>query len=285
MGAVPAMVAGVEEIVMSTPSISGKISDSVLVAADLCGIKNIYKMGGATSIAALTFGTKTIAKVDKIVGPGNNFVALAKKQVFGEVGIYMIAGPTDVLIIADNKNKPEWIASDLLSQLEHGKDSRAILITDDKNFAKAVVNSLTKIKQNLSRLDIIKQSIKNSAIIIADDLENQATKIANEIAPEHLQIIAKNQDKIFSKITNAGAIFLGEYSPEAIGDYIAGPSHTLPTMATAKFSSGLSVFDFLKRISVIDCSKNGFEKLVKNAEILAKTEGFDAHQLSLSIRR
>jgi histidinol dehydrogenase len=285
MNSIPAIVAGCKNIVMATPSLQGKINPAVLVAAEICGIKTIYKIGGAAAIAALAFGTKSINKVDKIVGPGNNFVALAKKQLFGEVGIDMIAGPTDILIIADNKNNPDWVAADLLSQAEHGIDSKAILITDDLNFANLVNNSITKFAQNLPRAKIIKESLKKSALIIVKNLLEDAPEIANQIAPEHLEIMIEKPDKILKKIKNAGAIFIGKYSPEAIGDYIAGPSHTLPTLGSARFSSGLSVFDFLKRISIINCSQKGFKKLKEPAEILAKAEGFLAHKLSIAIRK
>ena len=285
MNAVPAIVAGCTDIAMSTPSIKGKINEAVLVAAEICGIKTIYKIGGAVAIASLALGTKTITKVNKIVGPGNSFVALAKKQLFGEVGIDMIAGPTDILIIADNQNDPNWIASDLLSQAEHGIDSRAILITDDPNFAILVNDSINNLARSLPRFNIIKESLKKSALIVVQNLIKDGTKIANQIAPEHLEIIVKNPKKILKLIKNAGAIFLGKYSPEAIGDYIAGPSHTLPTSGTAKFSSGLSVFDFLKRMSIINCSKSGFMKLQSKTALLAQNEGFHAHQLSISIRR
>ena len=285
MNAVPAIVAGCKQISMTTPSSGGKINDAVLVAAEICNIKTIYKTGGAAAIAALAFGTKTITKVDKIVGPGNSFVAIAKKQLFGEIGIDMIAGPTDILVIADNKNNPDWIAADLLSQLEHGVDSRAILISDDLDFVNLVNSSLARLAKTLSRLDIIKKSLQKSALIVVKNLEKDAVEIANRIAPEHLEIVTQNPDKIFNKIKNSGAVFLGKYSPEAIGDYIAGPSHTLPTTGTARFSSGLSVFDFLKRMSVISCSKKGFEQLQNQAALLAQNEGFDAHKLSLTIRK
>lgn len=285
MSAVPAIVAGVKNIVATVPSKNGKIDDSVLAACKICGIEKVYKIGGAGAIAAFALGTKSIEKVNKIVGPGNSFVALAKKQLFGIVGIDMIAGPTDILVICDNQAKPDWIAADLLSQLEHGPDSRAVLITDDENFANLVLEDLLHLAKSLSRHEIIQKSLKNSCIIIVENLEKDAAKIANDIAPEHLEIITKEPKIIADKITNAGAIFLGEYTPEAIGDYIAGPSHTLPTMSSAKFSSGLSVFDFLKRISIISCDQNSFLELRKTASILAKTEGFDAHHLSCNIRK
>jgi histidinol dehydrogenase len=284
MNAVPAIAAGCKDIVMTTPSSKGKIDDAVLVAAQICGITTIYKTGGAAAIAGLAFGTNIIAKVDKIVGPGNSFVALAKKQLFGIVGIDMIAGPTDILIIADKNNNPDWVAADLLSQLEHGTDSSSILISDDEKFADLVNESLQKIAPTLSRIKIIEKSIEKSALIVVEDLIQDGSKIANQIAPEHLEIMTSHPKEILNRIKNAGAVFLGKYSPEAIGDYIAGPSHTLPTTGTSRFSSGLSVFDFLKRMSVIDCSKEGFLGLQKDAALIAKSEGFSAHELSLTIR-
>lgn len=285
MNAVPAIVAGCKDILMATPSMQGKINSTVLMSAEICGVKTIYKIGGAAAIAGLALGTNTINKVNKIVGPGNQFVALAKKQLFGEVGIDMIAGPTDILIIADKKNNPNWVAADLLSQLEHGVDSKAILITDDINFAGLVNGAIETLAQPLPRLAIIKESLKKSALIIVKNLAENAPDIANQIAPEHLEIMTAKPNQIINKIKNAGAIFVGAYSPEAIGDYIAGPSHTLPTLGNAKFSSGLSVFDFLKRISVINCSQKGFKKLQQSTETLAEIEGFLAHKLSVSIRK
>lgn len=285
MNAVPAIVAGCKDIVMATPSTQGKVNPAVLMSAEICGVKTIYKVGGSAAIAGLALGTETISKVNKIVGPGNSFVALAKKQLFGEVGIDMIAGPTDVLIIADKENNPDWVAADLLSQLEHGVDSKAILITDNANYANLVNNAIAKLAKSLPRLAIIKESLKKSAIIVVKNLANDAPEIANQIAPEHLEIMVAKPNQILNKIKNAGAIFIGKYSPEAIGDYIAGPSHTLPTLSNAKFSSGLSVFDFLKRISVINCSQKGFKKLQQSAEILAEVEGFEAHKLSVAIRK
>jgi histidinol dehydrogenase len=284
MSAVPAIVAGVKEIVMCAPTSAGKINPAILFAAKICGIKKIYKIGGAQAIAALAYGTKKIEKVNKIVGPGNSYVATAKKILFGEVGIDMIAGPTDVTIIADKNNNPDWIAVDALSQLEHGTDSKAFIITDDKNFALKISAAIISLSQTLSRKKIIEQSLKNSAILVIKNLED-ATEIVNFIAPEHLELATKNPQKFLPKIKNAGAIFLGNYTPEAIGDYIAGPSHTLPTSSSAKFSSGLSVFDFLKRISLISCDKKSFFKLAKATSILAECEGLDAHKLSIEIRK
>lgn len=284
MSAVPALVAGVKEIVICAPSSAGEINPAILFAAKLCGIKKIYKIGGAQAIAALAYGTKTIRKVNKIVGPGNAFVACAKKILFGEVGIDMIAGPTDVAIIADKSANPDWIAADALSQLEHGHDSKAFVITDNQDLAKKISASVSKQKKDLSRKKIIDESIKNSAIFVVKNI-NDAAEIVNEIAPEHLEIVTKNPQRFVPKITNAGAIFLGNYTPEAMGDYIAGPSHTLPTEGTAKFSSGLSVFDFLKRISLISCDKKSFLKLADATSILAECEGLQAHKLSVEIRK
>jgi histidinol dehydrogenase len=283
MSAVPAIVAGVKQISICAPSSAGKINPAVLFAAQLCGVKKIYKIGGAQSIAALAYGTKTVAKVNKIVGPGNSYVAAAKKIVFGDVGIDMIAGPTDITIIADKNCNAAWIAADALSQLEHGTDSKSFIITNDKIFAKEIVKEITKLSKNLPRQNIIEKSLKNSAIFVIKNL-SEATHLANFIAPEHLEIASKNAKKFVPKIKNAGAIFLGSHTPEAIGDYVAGPSHTLPTLGSAKFSSGLSVFDFLKRISLIACDEKSFFKLSKTTATLAKCEGLDAHALSIKIR-
>ena len=284
MSAIPAIIAGVKNISLCAPTSAGQINPAVLYAAKLCGIKTIYKIGGASAIAALTFGTKTVKKVNKIAGPGNSYVAGAKKLLFGEVGIDMIAGPTDITIIADKDNDPDWIAADALSQLEHGPDSKAFIITDDKAFAQKVIDAIDKLKKQLPRLKIIEKSLKNSAIFIVKNLQD-APKISNFIAPEHLEISTKNAKKFLNKIQNAGAVFLGKYAPESIGDYMAGPSHTLPTLGSAKFSSGLSVFDFLKRISIISCDKKSFSKIADETSLLAECEGLQAHKLSVDIRK
>lgn len=284
MSAVPAIIAGVKNISVCAPTSGGKINPAVLFAAKICNIDNIYKIGGAQAIAALTYSTKTVAKVNKIVGPGNAYVATAKKILFGEVGIDMIAGPTDVTIIADKNNNPDWIAADTLSQLEHGHDSKAFIITDDENFALKISAAIATLKTDLSRLEIIEQSLENSAIFVIKDL-SESVHIANFIAPEHLEIAVENPKNFVPKINNAGAIFLGKYTPESIGDYMAGPSHTLPTSASAKFSSGLSVFDFLKRISLISCDKESFTKLAQPTALLAECEGLTAHKLSIDIRK
>lgn len=284
MSAVPAIVAGVRDIIVCAPTSGGEINQAVLYACKLCKIKKIYKIGGAGAISAMTYGTKTVEKVNKIVGPGNSFVATAKKILFGEVGIDMIAGPTDITIIADKSSKASWIASDALSQLEHGEDSKAFIITDNENLADEIAKNITELSKSLLRKKIIEKSILNSAFFIVKNLEKDSIFLANFIAPEHLEIATNNAKSYLPKIQNAGAIFLGNYAPESLGDYIAGPSHTLPTMASAKFSSGLSVFDFMKRISVISATKESFKKLAKQTEILAECEGLDAHKLSIEIR-
>jgi histidinol dehydrogenase len=289
MSAIPAIVAGVDKISMCVPCCNVKnniatINPAVLFAAKICNIKTIYKIGGAQAIAALAYGTKTVARVDKIVGPGNSYVAGAKKSLFGEVGIDMIAGPTDITIIADNNNNPDWIAADALSQLEHGPDSKAFIITDNKNFAVKVAAAINNLAVKLPRKNIIKKSLANSAIFIIKNLD-EAIDIANFIAPEHLEIATVNYKRFLPKIKNAGAVFLGNYTPESIGDYTAGPSHTLPTSASAKFCSGLSVFDFLKRISLISCDKKSFNKLAGATSILAECESLQAHKLSIDIRK
>ena len=235
MNAVPAIVAGVKRIAMAVPAPDGILNPTVLVAARICGIKEIYKMGGAQAVAALAYGTETVQSVTKIVGPGNAYVAEAKRQVFGHVGIDMIAGPSEILVIADSFNNPKWIAADLLSQAEHDEDARSFLITDSEIFARKVVYEIEAMVERLDRKEIALKSLKNNGlIVIVSDIEDSSI-IANRIAPEHLEICTKNPESISKKITNAGAIFLGEYTPEAIGDYIAGPSHVLPTSSNARF--------------------------------------------------
>ena len=284
MNAVPAIVSGVKRIVMTVPAINGKLNDLVLACAKLLGIEEIYKIGGAQAIAALAFGTKKIDKVDKIVGPGNAFVATAKKKVFGSVGIDMIAGPSEILIIADDKNNPNHIAIDLLSQAEHDELAQSILITNNHNFGLEVNKSVDFFLERIDRKEIAKKSWKKyGAIIICKDLKN-CINYSNLIAPEHLEIAVENPKKYLKYIKNAGAIFLGRYTPEAIGDYIAGPNHVLPTDRTAKFSSGLNVLDFFKRTSVVSCNKKNINLVGKDAVILANEEGLQAHALSIECR-
>lgn len=285
MNAIPAIAAGVNRLVMVVPSPEGKLNPSLLAAAHVAGITEIYKIGGAQAIAGLAFGTETIVPVDKIVGPGNAYVAEAKRQVFGKVGIDMIAGPSEILVVADNKNDPAWIAADLLSQSEHDTLAQSILITNDEAFADAVEKQVATILETLPRRDIAEAAwTRYGATILVRNWE-EACAIVNTIAPEHLELAVENPDALLPQIAHAGAIFLGRHTPEAIGDYIAGPSHVLPTSRTARFSSGLSVFDFLKRSSLIGCTPEALAALSGYTEVLADTEGLHAHGLSVTLRR
>lgn len=284
MNAIPAKIAGVDKVVMVVPTPNGEINPLVLAAAKISCVDEIYTVGGAQAIAALAYGTKTIPKVDVIVGPGNAYVAAAKRLVFGNVGIDMIAGPSEILVVADNNNNPEWIAADLLSQAEHDVAARSVLITDDESFANKVVASLESILQKLERKEIAEKSWNNNGLVVIVNKLDDAIGLINEIAPEHLELAIDSPKDWISRINNAGAIFMGRYTPEAIGDYIAGPSHVLPTSGTAKFSSGLSVFTFLKRISLIGCDKNSFDKISKETISLAEEEGLGAHSLSVKVR-
>lgn len=281
MNAVPAKVAGVKEIVMCSPN----PNKYTLAAAFICGIETVYRIGGAQAVAAMAYGTQTVKKVDKIVGPGNIYVALAKKNLFGVVDIDMIAGPSEILVIADETANPKWIAADLLSQAEHDELAASILITTSNKLAEDVKNVLyNELLKDFSRKDIAEKSLENYGhIFIVDDL-NTACEVANYIAPEHLEIITKNPFDLLEKIKHAGAIFLGEYSTEPLGDYILGPNHVLPTSGSARFSSPLGVYDFVKRSSVIYVSKTGFDRVAKHAINMAKSEGLDAHRLSVEVR-
>jgi histidinol dehydrogenase len=284
MNAIPAKVAGVQRLVMVVPAPDGKLNPALLAAAHVVGIDEIYRIGGAQAIAALAYGTQTIRPVDKIVGPGNVYVAEAKRQVFGTVGIDMIAGPSEILVIADDKNNPDWITADLLSQAEHDKDAQSILITTDAAFADKVEAAVSKCLETLPRREIAEASWERyGAIIVVQDWE-QACAINNTIAPEHLELAVENPDALLPQIAHAGAIFLGRHTPEAIGDYVAGPSHVLPTSRTARFSSGLSVFDFLKRTSLIGCTPQSLAAIGEYADVLATTEGLHAHALSVTLR-
>ena len=284
MNAVPAIVAGVKRIVISVPAVNGKLNPLILACANLLGIDEIYKVGGAQAIAAMAYGTKKIKKVDKIVGPGNAYVATAKKKLFGLVGIDMIAGPSEILIIADEKNNPEHIAIDLLSQAEHDKLAQAILITSSKKFAEAVLKQIEILLKKIDRKEIAKESWnKFGQIIVCKKIED-SVDLANQIAPEHLEIAVTKPKKLLAKIKNAGAVFLGRFTPEAIGDYVAGPNHVLPTDRTAKFSSGLNVLDFFKRTSIVGCDKKNLKKIGKDAILIAKEEGLQAHALSIECR-
>ena len=283
MNCIPAIVAGVKNIYLTTPCLISKINPAVIYAAKKCGVKEIYKTGGAHSIAALAYGTKIFKKVDKIVGPGNSFVASAKKEVFGEVGIDMIAGPSEVSIVADKYANPDWVAADLIAQAEHDTFAQSILITNNRNLIKAVNLSLKKQLKKLPKKVIASKSLKNYGLAIYANNRN-IIEIINTIAPEHLEVCMKNNNSIIKKVKNAGSIFIGKFSPEAIGDYIAGPNHVLPTSGTAKFSSGLSVNDFLKRHSLIKITKTGIERLGPSVINLARYENLEGHANSIKIR-
>ena len=284
MNCIPALIAGVKEIYMTTPSLGKSPNPAVIYAAKKCNIKEIYKVGGAQAIGGFAYGTNTIQKVNKIVGPGNEYVALAKKEVFGEVGIDMFAGPSEVTIIGDKSSNPEWIASDLIAQAEHDKYAQSILISDSKYLITEVNFFLQKQYNKLPKANTILQSLKNFGLSIYVKNIKEACEIVNSIAPEHLEICTKKPQKLLKNIKNAGSIFLGNYSPEAMGDYLAGPNHVLPTSGSAKFSSGLSVYDFLKRHSVIKITKSGLERLGASVINLAKYENLDGHANSIKLR-
>jgi len=284
MNAIPAKVAGVKRLAITVPTPDNKINPMVLLAAQLSGVNEIYRIGGAQAIAALAYGTKTIQPVDKITGPGNAFVAAAKRQVFGKVGIDMIAGPSEVLVIADETSRPDWIALDLLSQAEHDENAQSILITDSDNVVKAVTEQVDIILKNLSRAKIAGKSWKNNgAVIKVSDLDI-AAELSNRIAPEHLELCISNPDELAKKIFNAGAIFLGHWTPEAVGDYVTGPNHVLPTARSARFSSGLSVMEFLKRTTLAKVSRDALLKIGPSAVTLANSEGLECHGRSIGER-
>ncbi|NLJ58377.1 MAG: histidinol dehydrogenase [Tissierellia bacterium] len=286
MNAIPAKIAGVNELVMITPPLKeGKIKDSILVAAAIAGVDRIFKVGGAQGIAALAYGTETIPKVYKITGPGNIYVAAAKKRVSDIVGIDMVAGPSEILIIADKAANPSYVAADLISQAEHDEMAASILITDCPLLADKVIRELKLQVKNLKRSEIVKKSLKNyGAIIIAANID-EAIDLANEIAPEHLELLTENPFDLYKKIKNAGAIFLGEYTPEPVGDYFAGPNHTLPTGSTAKFSSALSVDDFIKKTSLIYYSKEALLESADHIVRFAENEGLSGHGNAIRIRK
>lgn len=284
MNAIPASVAGTERVVMVVPTPDGVINPLVLAAAKLAGVTEIYRIGGAQAVAALAYGTETIAPVDKIVGPGNAYVAAAKKQVFGTVGIDMIAGPSEILVIADAANEPRWIAADLLSQAEHDPAAQSILITDDADFAEAVERAVEVHLQSLKRTEIASESWRHhGAVILVPDMK-VAAQLSDRVAPEHLELAVEDPDALAAQVRHAGAIFLGRNTPEAIGDYVAGPNHVLPTARSARFSSGLSVLDFVKRSSLISCSRESLAAIGPAAVTLAQAEGLGAHALSIAVR-
>ena len=285
MDSIPAKIAGVKEVVMVTPpQKDGKINPAILAAAYVAGVDKIYKVGGAQAIAALAYGTKTIKKVDKIVGPGNAFVAEAKKQVYGKVSIDMIAGPSEILVVSDGKSNPKYVAADLLSQAEHDQMASAVLVTDSMDLAKAVQIEIEEQLKKLDREDIARVSIDtNGKIIVADNLDI-VIDIANEIAPEHLELCLDNPEDYLDKIKHAGSVFMGRYTPEALGDYLAGPNHTLPTSGTAKFSSPLSCDDFVKKTQYIKYSKDALSKVKDDIAYFATKEGLTGHAKSATIR-
>jgi histidinol dehydrogenase len=284
MNAVPAKVAGVERIVMTVPAPGGALNPLVLAAAALAGVDEVYQVGGAQAVAALAYGTETIRPVAKIVGPGNAYVAAAKRQVFGVVGIDMIAGPSEVLIVADAENDPDWLAADLLAQAEHDTAAQAILITDDAGLADAVAGAVERHLVTLPRAETAAASWRDfGAIILVSDLD-ESVPLIDRIAPEHLELAVADPDRLAQRVRNAGAIFLGAHTPEVLGDYVAGSNHVLPTARSARFASGLSVLDFMKRTSLLRCSPDGLRALAPAARLLAEAEGLDAHARSLAVR-
>jgi histidinol dehydrogenase len=284
MNCIPAIVAGVKNIFMATPSMSTDFNPAVIYAAKKCKVKEIYKVGGAQAIAAMAYGTNIVNKVDKIVGPGNAFVAAAKKQVFGDVGIDMIAGPSEITIVADKWSKPDWIAADLIAQAEHDESAQSIIISDDLQMINKVNYFLNEQLKVLPKKKIASKSLKNFGLSILVKNKKLLIETINLIAPEHLEIFTRKPNQILKNVKNAGSIFIGQYSPEAIGDYLAGPNHVLPTSGSARFSSGLSVYDFLKRYSVIKMTKSGIERLGTSVINLAEYENLEGHANSIKIR-
>ena len=284
MNAVPAAVAGVQRLMICAPTPDGAVNPLVLFAARLAGIETIYRIGGAQAVAAMAYGAGPITRVDKITGPGNAYVAAAKRQVFGQVGIDMIAGPSEVLIIADRDNDPEWVAMDLMAQAEHDETAQSILITDDAAFGQAVVAAVDALLETLDRRAIAGASWRDFGAVITVAHMDQAAVLSNRIAPEHLEILTDNPDPICDQIRHAGAIFLGAHTPEAIGDYVGGPNHVLPTAGSARFSSGLSVLDFMKRTTIASMSPTALKAIGPAAEVLANSESLQAHGLSVTKR-
>ncbi|WP_417516685.1 histidinol dehydrogenase [Minwuia sp.] len=284
MNALPARVAGVSRIAMVVPTPDGVINPLVIAAADLAGVTEIYRVGGAQAVAALAYGTETIAAVDKIVGPGNAYVAAAKRRVFGTVGIDMIAGPSEILVVADGENDPAWIAADLLSQAEHDESAQSILITDDAAFADAVSAAVDSHLAVLPRADIAGKSWRDHGAIIVTAALEEAIPLVDRLAPEHLELAVADPKPLFDRIRNAGAVFLGRHTPEAIGDYVAGPNHVLPTARSARFSSGLNLLDFMKRTTFVSCDAESLSRIGPAAATLADAEGLPAHALSVRIR-
>lgn len=284
MNAIPAHVAGVKEIIMVVPTPGGEVNQLVLAAAAAAGVNRCFTVGGAQAVAALAYGTETVPKVDKIVGPGNIYVATAKRFVFGEVGIDMIAGPSEILIVCDGKTNPDWIAMDLFSQAEHDEDAQSILISWDEQFLNDVEASINKLLPTMERQEIIRASLSGRGALIKVKNEEEAIAITNRIAPEHLELSVENPEDMAKQVRHAGAIFMGRYTAEALGDYCAGPNHVLPTSGTARFSSPLGVYDFQKRSSLIMCSAEGASEMGKIASVLARGESLTAHARSAEYR-
>ncbi len=284
MNAIPAKVAGVEEIVMVVPTPDGEVNEMVLAAAQIAGVTKVFTIGGAQAVAALAYGTETIPNVDKIVGPGNIYVATAKSMVFGKVGIDMIAGPSEILVVCDGKSNPDWIAMDLFSQAEHDEDAQSILVSPDKAFLDTVQASMNKLVNDMERQKMITTSLNDRGAMIHVKDMDEAIQVANYIAPEHLELAVDKPEEIVAEIRHAGAIFMGRYTAEALGDYCAGPNHVLPTSRTARFSSPLGVYDFQKRSSLIMCSEDGASELGKIASVLARGESLTAHARSAEYR-
>jgi len=284
MNAIPAKVAGVSELIMVVPTPEGVVNDLVLAAAEIAGVDRVFAIGGAQAVAALAYGTQIIPRVDKVVGPGNIYVATAKAMVFGQVGIDMIAGPSEILVVCDGQTDPDWIAMDLFSQAEHDEDAQAILVSPDAEFLDRVANSISKLLPNMEREDIIRTSMVNRAALIQVRDLDDAVAVANTVAPEHLELSVEDPQTLVESIRHAGAIFMGRYTAEALGDYCAGPNHVLPTSRTARFSSPLGVYDFQKRSSLIQCSAKGAADLGRTASTLARGEGLTAHAQSAEYR-
>jgi histidinol dehydrogenase len=284
MNAIPAKVAGVPEIIMVVPAPQGELSDMVLAAASIASVDRVFTVGGAQAVAALAYGTATIPKVDKIVGPGNIYVATAKRMVFGVVDIDMIAGPSEIVVLCDGKTEPDWVAMDMFSQAEHDEDAQAILISTDEAFTRRVGEAIERLLPSMERAEVIRKSLESRGALITVRDTNEGVALVNRIAPEHLELSLDNADSVAATVQNAGAIFLGRYTPEAIGDYCAGPNHVLPTSGTARFSSPLGVYDFQKRTSMIGCSSASAAVLSGVASTLARVEGLTAHARSAEYR-
>jgi histidinol dehydrogenase len=284
MNCIPARVAGVSEVIMMVPAPDGELSPMVLAAAAIAGVDQVFTIGGAQAVAALAYGTETVPKVDKIVGPGNIYVATAKRMVFGSVGLDMVAGPSEILVVCDGQTDPDWIAMDLFSQAEHDEDAQSIFIAWDAGYIEAVQSSINKLLPEMERKEIIRQSLERRGAMIEVADEQQAIELINRIAPEHLELSVEDPQAWLPKIRHAGAIFMGRHTAEALGDYCAGPNHVLPTSATARFSSPLGVYDFQKRSSLIFCSEQGASDLGKVASVLGRGESLTAHARSAEYR-